>query len=89
MKVTVGYKGFLSSLAGCDGEQVELPDGATVGQLLEVLSVLHGDSFRQAVLPGGSRPLVALVSVDGRPAGLTDSLADGACVLIVRAVGGG
>ncbi|HHY94592.1 MAG TPA: MoaD/ThiS family protein [Firmicutes bacterium] len=81
--------GFLGSLAGRDEEEIELPDGATVKQLLEVLSLRYGDSFRQAVLPGGSRPLVALVSVDGRPAGLRDSLADGARVLIVRAFGGG
>lgn len=89
MKVRVSYKGFLSGLAGVSDEEVELEAGATVGCLLEQLALRHGESFRKAVMPGGSRGLVALVSVDGAAAGLRDVLREGAHVLLVRAVGGG
>ncbi|MFZ5769371.1 MAG: MoaD/ThiS family protein [Bacillota bacterium] len=85
----VSYKGFLSSLAGVSEEEVEIEPGATVARLLEELATRHGDSFRNAVMPGGSRRLVALVSVDGAPAGVEDVLHDSARVLLVRAVGGG
>ncbi|MDI6823115.1 MAG: MoaD/ThiS family protein [Bacillota bacterium] len=85
----VSYKGFLSSLAGVSEEEVEIEPGATVARLLEELAARHGESFRNAVMPGGSRRLVALVSVDGAPAGADDVLHDGARVLLVRAVGGG
>lgn len=68
------YSGFVSSLASCPEEQLELPDGATVGQLLQALAAKHGRAFRDAVAPGGSRPLTALISVDGRSAGLDSPL---------------
>lgn len=89
LKVLVAYKGLLCSLTGCTNEEVELAAGSTVKELLEELSLRHGDAFREAVLPGGSRPLMALVAVDGASAGLTDVVTEGARVLLVKSIGGG
>lgn len=89
VKVQVSYRGVLATLAGVEAEEAEVGVGCTVRDLIEFLVRRHGERFRQALAPGGSRPLMALVAVDGTAVGLGDSLTDGARVLIVKSMGGG
>lgn len=89
MKVTVRYKGMLAVLAGCEEETVVLGSGSTVRALIQALAAKHGDAFRQSVSPGGSRPLMALATINGEAAKLDDVLAEQATVMLVKAMGGG
>jgi len=49
-KVKVRYIGLVQNAVGTPAEEVELPSGARVSDLLSLLQDKHGDSFRYSVL---------------------------------------
>ncbi|MBI2916798.1 MAG: MoaD/ThiS family protein [Chloroflexi bacterium] len=58
MPVKVRYIGLVQNAVGLSSEEVQLPAGARVRDLLAALQDKHGDSFRYSVLSsdGGLRP---------------------------------
>ncbi len=81
MRVTVRYFAVVRELLGRESEQHEVPDGTTVGQLLEQLIA------RQPVLDRLRRSL--LVMVNRRYARPDHQLADGDEVALIPPVSGG
>lgn len=49
MKITVKYLMTFSQLTGKKSEQVELPEGSTVGNLVEQLINKYGRKFKKAL----------------------------------------
>ena len=65
-RVKVRYLGLVQNAIGVKEEDITVPNGASVGELLRALLVKHGDGFRYSVLrtDGALRP-PARVLVDG------------------------
>ena len=53
MSVQVRYFAAAAEVAGCDEETVQLPSGATVGQLRSELAARHGQGM-ETVMRSGS-----------------------------------
>jgi len=69
MTVRVRYFAAAAEVAGCDEETVQLPQGATVGQLRTELSARHGHGM-ETVMRSGSFLVDSVVSRDpDRPVG--------------------
>lgn len=49
-KIKVAYFGLVSSVVGRRSEDLEVSEGCTVRELLELLGQKYGDSFRGSVL---------------------------------------
>lgn len=58
----VAYMGLLRNALGIGEEEVELPSGSRVSDLLSLLEKRHGEAFRNSVFAGSSklRPLVRI-----------------------------
>ena len=80
MLVEVRYHGIIADMLRRKRETVELPDGATVADLLAILAA---DAKAVPVLKQ-TRPFV-----DGRQADRADLLRDGAEVVLMRPISGG
>ncbi len=66
LAVRVTFMGELPSIIGQRGLQVALPEGATVGDLLESLSKTYGDKFTCRVFSGPAKlHHTMLIFVDG------------------------
>lgn len=91
MRVTVKYFAHLRELVGDrDREEVTLPDGATLLDLLEELSKKHGERFKSFVLRSHELSDRVIVLVNGTPVtDLRHVLCDGDTVSLLSAVGGG
>ena len=67
VQIDVLYFGPIKDAVGIPEERVHLPPGATVGDLLTVLSERHGDRFREALLgTDGTLLPNAVFVLDGR-----------------------
>jgi len=81
MNVTVRYHGIIGDMINRKTQQVEMPDGATITDLLAVLT--GGDESDKAILKQ-TRPFI-----DGKQADRAAPLADGAEVTFMRPIAGG
>ena len=59
-RVNVSYLGLVRNVIGCQEEEIGIPPGTTVGELLARLAERHGEPFRLSVFNrnGGLRPTV-------------------------------
>ncbi len=90
-RITVEYASFLlRKLTSRERESLELPDGATVRGLIELLGERYGQELAGKFLSPSSGALRATVTVDDL--GVTDSsvvLGDGSVVKLFPLMGGG
>ena len=95
LAVRVTFMGELPSIVGQRGLQVALPEGATVGELLESLSKTYGDNFTCRVFSGPAKlHHTMLIFVDGENikerGGLAATLGRGEVeVIMLPMLGGG
>lgn len=67
MRTKVIFFGLIQRYVSGRHEEVELPDGSTVGDLLKVLAARHGAAFHEhLVAEDGSVPPEVLITVDGQ-----------------------
>ncbi len=67
VRVRVEYRAILIEVTGRDGEEVELEEGATVGDLLEALAKKYGDKFEIGLKRTKERRLLRIfVEVNGK-----------------------
>ena len=81
MKVTVRYHGIIGDMLRRKTQTVEIPDGATVTDLLAI--VIGDDEGAQSILKQ------TRAFIDGKQADRTMPLADGAEVTFMRPIAGG
>jgi molybdopterin converting factor small subunit len=81
MVVSVRYQGIIADMLERKSEQVTLPDGATVTDLLA--SLTGDDDFAQTVLKQ------TRAFIDGKQADRAAPLPDGAEVIFMRPIAGG
>jgi molybdopterin converting factor small subunit len=81
MQITVKYHGIIGDMLRRKTRQVELADGATVGDLLETLT--KEDAQAQAVLKQ------TRAFIDGHQADRAAPLSDGVEVIFMRPIAGG
>lgn len=68
--VKVAYFGLIQNVAGTSEEEVAVPEGSSLGQLVELLTQQHGDSFKDSLLNReGNLRQMARINVDGKPYG--------------------
>jgi len=95
LKVNVQFFAAVRELVGLREETLELPNGSTVKNLLDVLVERHGQSLRNYIYDPKSdelrRSLQVLVGDKPTSAlnGLTTELTDGCVLAIIPPVGGG
>jgi molybdopterin synthase catalytic subunit len=88
MRVEILYFGVLRDLVGVPGEPVELPDGATVGELLEILRGRTSNPSRDSGVDEGLwRSLAA--AVNREYSSLAEVLREGDEVALLPPVSGG
>ncbi|MBI2848675.1 MAG: MoaD/ThiS family protein [Chloroflexi bacterium] len=65
--VKVIYLGLIQNTMGRRAEEIELPEGATIKELVRTLTRVHGERFKTSVLSinGELRP-TATILVEGR-----------------------
>jgi molybdopterin converting factor small subunit len=81
VNVTVRYHGIIGDMLNRKTQQVEMPDGATVTDLLA--AVTGGDEDGTAILKQ------TRAFIDGKQADRATPLADGAEVIFMRPIAGG
>jgi molybdopterin converting factor small subunit len=81
MNVTVRYHGIIGDMIDRKTQHVEMPDGATVTDLLA--AVTNGDEDDKAILKQ------TRAFIDGKQADRATPLADGAEVTFMRPIAGG
>ena len=81
MNVVVRYHGIIGDMLRRKTQQVEMPDDATVADLLTAIS--DGDESAQTILKQ------TRAFIDGKQADRTMPLADGAEVTFMRPIAGG
>lgn len=82
------YQGLLAQAAGCAGEQVALPAGATLRELAEVLWARRPALAQAGAAQEGGVSMVRW-AVNNRVAGMSTPLADGDEVLLFAGAAGG
>jgi MoaD family protein len=86
--VTVKYLMAFSQVTGKKKEQMTIVEGATVGDLLEILYNRYGRKFKKLVTQDLENRSV-IFAVNGESKDLSSPLSDGDEVLISYPVGGG
>jgi molybdopterin converting factor small subunit len=81
MNVVVRYHGIIGDMLRRKTQQVEMPDGATIADLLTAVS--DGDEGAQMILKQ------TRAFIDGKQADRAAPLADGAEVTFMRPIAGG
>jgi molybdopterin converting factor small subunit len=81
MRVTVKYHGIVGDMLRRKTQQLDVPDGATVGDLLATLS--QRDDRAQTILKQ------TRAFIDGKQADRATPLSDGAEVIFMRPIAGG
>ena len=87
MRTHVQYLAQIKRALGRPGESIELPTGATVGDLLRDLAQRHKTTLLTDDVGSPNRSL--LLFVDDRPAAATSPLEDGAVLTILAPMAGG
>ena len=81
VEVKVTFVGVIQRLVGCREETVLVPEGATLGGLLQELVARHGRELEEHLLENGDLAALATVLINGRNAlsqgGLQSKLSDG------------
>jgi molybdopterin converting factor small subunit len=92
MMVRVEYTAHLKRAAGTASEEIEIGAAASLSELIETLTELHGENFRNQMLDskGNLRP-AAVIAVNGEQVYLESprSLQEGDRVLFLAAIAGG
>lgn len=92
MQVTIQYSGQLKLAVGRADERLELPEGATLDDLVRALAERHAHGVRRFFVDeaGEMQPTLMLV-VNNRqvPAGTRQTLADGDEVMLLQPISGG
>jgi molybdopterin converting factor small subunit len=92
MQVTIQYSGQLKLAVGLADERLELPEGATLEELVRELAERHDNGARRFFVDeaGAPQPTLMLV-VNNRqvPAGTRQALADGDEVMLLQPISGG
>lgn len=92
MQVTIQYSGQLKLAVGHGEERLELPEGATLDDLVRALAQRHDNGTRRFFVndAGHAQPTLMLV-VNNRqvPAGTRQVLADGDEIVILQPISGG
>jgi len=88
MKVTVRYFARYRSLVGKGEEELEIPNGITVGELIEVLKERH-PALRDEVFAEDDDLADVNVSRNGRYVSFDEVLRDGDIVALFPPVSGG
>lgn len=81
MRVTVKYHGIIGDMLSRKTQQLDVSEGATVGDLLTALTT--GDDRTRAVLKQ------TRAFIDGKQADRAASLSEGAEVIFMRPIAGG
>ena len=91
VKVRVRYLAVLRELTGRREEEVEVKEGATVGQVIELLTAKYGEKFGRYILSGRRyRGIKVLFFVDGRNVeGLGAQLREGCLLTLLPPIAGG
>jgi len=84
MKILVEYHAQARAAVGSGRESIELGDGATVRQLLDRLTALHGDAMRAML----STSLIFVGDEQVKKDGRVD-LSDGDVVSVISPISGG
>ncbi|MGQ9582207.1 MAG: MoaD/ThiS family protein [Thermoplasmatota archaeon] len=87
IRVTVRYLGTLSQLAGRREETLRVREGATVGELSELLAIRHGRELGRRLRDETARPVLFIVGDE--PAPPERRLEDGDMVVLSYPAGGG
>lgn len=80
MKIAVRYLSILEDLSGTAREQLEVPDGIDIAQLLRIIATAHCARLEQ--------PMVSVL-VGGKHASMGTVLADGDEVVLMPRLSGG
>jgi molybdopterin converting factor small subunit len=92
VKISVEYTAHLKKAAGTDVEVIEVGASAGLSDLLEILSELHGNEFKNLMLDrkGNLHP-AAVIAVNGEQVYLESQrpLSEGDKVLFLAAIAGG
>lgn len=83
VRVRLRYLMNFSRITGRREEEVDLPDGSTVGDMFAHLERVYGEGMRSALARGG------VVLLNGRYAETTSVLADGDEAVVSYPAGGG
>lgn len=96
LKVRVEYIGHIRQLIGSGSEdEVELPEGASLGDLLSMLADKYGETFRRAVYAPGSADVTPnfMILINGylinQLNGVDTKLKHGDHVILTSVVSGG
>jgi molybdopterin converting factor small subunit len=90
MRVTVMYMAQIKRSAGCPAEDIDSPDGITLGEFLRSLADRHGPAFRTLLVNEANEPRKSLLFFVGdEHAVLSRPLRDGDAVTILAPMSGG
>jgi len=91
MKVRVAYHGQLRLAAGAAGEELEVPAGSSVADVLQHAARRHGVLRSVLLGPNGQPSRAVLVAVGDRQVrpGESVALRDGDVVTLLPPIGGG
>jgi molybdopterin converting factor small subunit len=97
VRVEVKYYGSIGHIAGCRGEDVELPENGALSDLMQALTARHGDRMGQLLLTdAGELRAEAAILINGQHALSQKGLATplraedkAAIVVLVPALTGG
>lgn len=95
MKVKVEFLGHVRNLIGNDKEEIEIREGASITDLLMMLSEKYGESFRKAVYEKSSADVKSnyIITVNGyllnQLQGIETKLKHGDHIILLPIVSGG
>ena len=92
MLVKIQYTTQLKAAIGFSEEEIQMPDGSTISDVIELLAHKHAEAFRQLVLDtsGQIYPSILLCVNDEQvDAGDSQPIADGSVVTFLSAISGG
>lgn len=92
MRLTIEYWNQARSAAGCDGEIIEIADGAAPIDVVALLADRHGGRLQSLLLGSNGEPRPStMVSVNGElaPCRVTRALHDGDVVALLLPIAGG
>ena len=91
MQVTVEFSAQLRVAAGASAEEIELAEGATLGDLVQRLGDVHGEPLRHLLMDdaGQLHPWLIADCNGAMRNGSTESLRDGDRIRLLSPISGG